>query len=139
VTILKGNGTGGFSYVTRYDLSRDPTSRAVSDTFGDGTTDLLVGLRRGYVELLIGYADGTFTFGRSLGVTGGTNHVTVAELTASGYSDIIAAASTNHQGFFDVLLGAGSGVSMMPGDTVCPFRRMTWRLGPWPAASPISP
>jgi hypothetical protein len=89
VTILEGDGDGGFDYVHRYDLGGRPNSLAVGNL--NGNAALFVGTGEGYVDVLMGNGDGSFTFGEALRTPDHLFHVAVAQLAGSQYNDVITA------------------------------------------------
>jgi FG-GAP-like repeat len=62
VSILLGNGNGGFSAPTTFPVGNNPGSIAVGDFNGDGKQDLAVAnLGSNNVGIFIGNGDGNFT------------------------------------------------------------------------------
>jgi hypothetical protein len=61
VSILLGDGNGGFQAVVNYPTGSTPFSVAVADFNGDGKLDLAVANElSGTVSILLGKGDGTF-------------------------------------------------------------------------------
>ncbi len=113
VSVLLGNGTGGFGSVTTFTAGSLPSRVAVADVNKDGNPDIVVGnWGSGTVAVLLG--NGTGGFGSATTFpTGGFNNsfspqeVAVADVNGDGNPDIVVA---NHSSdTVGVLLGNGTG------------------------------
>jgi hypothetical protein len=60
VTIWLGNGQGGFSQETTYNVGPDPTGLTIADGYGDKVPDIFVGNAFGDVLVLLGEGNGLF-------------------------------------------------------------------------------
>jgi hypothetical protein len=113
VSILIGNGTGGFGAPTNIMVgpapNMNPWAIAVSDFNGDGNSDLaVVNNGTGNVSILTGDGLGGFTLGSTF-FTVGTSPVAiaVADLNGDGFADLAVVNSGSDT--VSVLLGNGMG------------------------------
>ena len=60
VTIWSGNGQGGYSQETTYNVGPDPTGLTIADGYGDRIPDIFVGNAFGDVLVLLGEGNGLF-------------------------------------------------------------------------------
>ena len=109
VTILLGNGAGGFS---RSDitsgLGANPTAFAIGDFNGDGHADFAVANNgSGNVGVFFGTGTGTFTFSAAYNTGPNPAEVIAADLNGDGIADLLL---TNNTGAISVLLGQSNGV-----------------------------
>ncbi len=109
VTILLGNGSGGFS---RSDITSgigaNPTAFAVADFNGDGHADFAVANNgSGNVSVYFGTGTGTFTFSATYTTGPNPAEVIAADLNGDGIADLLL---TNNTGAISVLLGQSNGV-----------------------------
>jgi hypothetical protein len=111
VTVLLGNGSGGFTTDTSspFAVGGGPVSVAVGDFNGDGNADLAVANYGGGVTVLLGNGSGGFTAasGSPFSAGSGPQSVAVADFNGDGFPDL-AVADTNGNNV-TVLLGNGSG------------------------------
>jgi hypothetical protein len=116
VTILLGDGTGGFSQPagSPLGLGGEPSSVAVGDFNGDGKPDLAVAnLNSNNVTILLGDGSGGFinALGSPVGAGNGPFSVAVGDFNGDGKLDL-AVANFNEgssAGNVTILLGDGSG------------------------------
>jgi len=110
VTILLGNGSGGFAPATGppIPVGTNPQALAVGDFNGDGIADLAVAnFGSNNVSILLGHGDGTFTPGPV--ITVGTNPIFVAvgDFNGDGIADLAVPNFGSHT--VTILLGNGNG------------------------------
>lgn len=106
VSILLGDGFGGFGPPTHVPVNPEPSVVAAGDFNKDGKTDLAVGY--GFfrpVSVLLGNGDGTFSGPTSIGNSSNTSHLAVADFNNDGNPDIAVASAEAQM----ILLGNGSG------------------------------
>ena len=84
ITVMKGNGLGGFTTSQDIDEGVQSPPLALGDIDGDGKKDLLVG---GYLKVYPGNGDGTFGVPIETGVAAGT--LNTADMTADGVDDVV--------------------------------------------------
>ena len=111
VTVLLGNGAGGFSAASGSPITvgTSPQAVAIADFNGDGKLDLAVANYSGSVSILIGNGSGGFTAASGSPFTSGgmTASVVVGDFNGDGIADL--AAGTYDTGSVAVFLGNGSG------------------------------
>ncbi len=92
VTVLLGNGSGGFSAPTNYPVAANPTSIVVSDFNGDGNPDLATANRDAdNLSVLLGNGAGVFGSAVNFIVGPHPGYLATADVTADGIKDLIAA------------------------------------------------
>jgi len=108
VSVLLGNGTGGFGTANNFDVGSSPASLAVGDFNKDGNSDLVVAnINSNNVSVLLGNGNGGFGTANNFNVGIGSFSVTVGDFNKDGNSDLaVANADSNN---VSVLLGNGSG------------------------------
>jgi hypothetical protein len=117
VTVLQGDGTGGFAAPVDFTVGKDPVSLAVGDLNGDGKPDLVVvNANDGTVSVLINNSNGTQPgFQPASTFSSGSNSadsVAVGDFNGDGKLDFVVAQSGN--GSLDVFLGVGDGTFQLP-------------------------
>ena len=109
VSILLGNGAGGFSAPTSFGVGADSVFVAVGDFNGDGRQDLALSFETDYVSVMLG--DGAGNFGASTnfsaGAGGQTHAMVVGDFNGDGKQDLAVANINPH--FVSILLGNGAG------------------------------
>jgi FG-GAP-like repeat/Bacterial Ig-like domain (group 3) len=111
VTILLGNGSGGFTPASGspFKTGSGPLSIAVADFNGDGRADLAtLNTGDGSVTILMGNGSGQFTPAPSIAGLGSINYVVVSDFNEDGIPDL-AIARTNFGGPVGLILGNGDG------------------------------
>src|SRR6185503_12092751 len=117
VSILLGDGQGGFGDATFFDVGNLPRSVAVGDFNEDGKLDLTTANMGDYtpsalpsVSVLLGKGDGTFESVKSLPSIGSAQSVAVGDFNADGHLDL-GVGSTGYDfyyfSFASVHLGDG--------------------------------
>jgi uncharacterized protein (TIGR03437 family) len=111
VTVLLGNGAGGFTAAagSPFPAGQMPMFVAVGDFNGDGRPDLAIANHDGHVTVLLGNGSGGFTAAAGSPFAAGAwpASIAVADFNADGNLDLaIANANSNN---VTVLLGNGSG------------------------------
>jgi len=116
VSILLGNGTGGFAAAADIALAGqlNPSAVAVGDFNGDGTPDLAVtmsygfsNITPGYVTVLLGNGSGGFGTPANFSVGGTPASLATGDFNGDGKLDLAVANSL--VGTLSVLLGDGAG------------------------------
>ena len=110
VTVLLGDGTGGFTAApgSPFPLGLFPQSAAVGDFNGDGKPDIVAAdSGNNTVRVLLGNGFGGFAGGGAFNVGSFPQSVAVADLNEDGKLDIVTANSGNNT--ITVLLGNGAG------------------------------
>ena len=109
VTVLLGNGTGGFSPApgSPVPLGSAPQTIAVGDFNGDGKPDFVTAAYNNKVTVLYGNGSGGFAGARPYPVGSFPQFVAAADLNGDGKLDIVTANSGNNS--VTVLLANSSG------------------------------
>lgn len=129
LTIMIGNGTGGFSSVTNYQAAQQVRGVAVLDIDGDGDIDVVTANRQGNsISVLRNNGDGTFATRVNLE-------------TGSSTETGVVNADANNDGIMDLYVAGYSSndITVMIGDGLggfSPFTRMPVRGShPWMIAT----
>jgi hypothetical protein len=107
VSVLLGDGAGGFSAATNFPSGGGPVSIAVGDFNGDGKEDLSTANISGLVSIFLGDGAGAFPARTDISVGGSPFQVAIADLNNDGRQDIVVARNTADA--VAVLLGNGAG------------------------------
>ena len=108
VSVLLGNGTGGFTGPTNFPAGSDPASVAVGDFNGDGKPDLAVANQSsGNVSVLLGNGTGGFTGPTNFPAGNHPFSVAVGDFNGDGKPDLAVANEFSNN--VSVLLGNGTG------------------------------
>ena len=113
VTVMLGNGSGGFSPAagSPFAAGTAPRSIAVGDFNGDGFQDLVIpNINSGNATILLGNGSGGFTQATGSPIAAGStpNSVAVADVNGDGKADLIFSNGIV-SGTVTVMLGNGSG------------------------------
>ena len=116
VSILLGNGSGGFGVRTNFTAGAAPTSVAVGDFNGDSRPDLAVTNHfSNNVSILLGDGGGGFTAPTNIALGGGPYSVAVGEFNADARPDLaIANLNSSNSNDVTILLNATSNVYPRP-------------------------
>jgi hypothetical protein len=106
VSILMGDGFGGFGPPTQVPVNPEPSEVATGDFNKDGKTDLVVG----YIffrpaSVLLGNGDGTFSGPTAIGNSANSSDLAVADFNNDGNPDIAISSAGDQM----ILLGNGIG------------------------------
>jgi type IX secretion system substrate protein/VCBS repeat protein/FG-GAP repeat protein len=116
VSIILGNGTGGFGTALNYKIDYVPTSIATADFNNDGKADLVTANDGDTtVSVLLGSGTGTFTSNINYTVctsSGAPCSVTSADFNSDGKADLAVTILTSN--IVSILLGNGTGSFGVP-------------------------
>ena len=110
ITILRGNGLGGFSALpTTFTVGTDPEGLVIADFDGDGSADIATANYGGdSVSILLGNGRGGFTSdGGPVSVGSQPFSITAADFNGDGVPDL--ATANNASNSVSVLTGNGTG------------------------------
>ncbi|MHC5768441.1 MAG: FG-GAP-like repeat-containing protein [Nostoc sp.] len=108
VSVLLGDGTGGFATVTNFTVGADPYSVTVGDFNGDGKLDLATANQESNnVSVLLGDGTGGFATATNFTVGDYPESITVGDFNGDGKLDLATANQESNN--FSVLLGDGTG------------------------------
>lgn len=93
VTVLLGDGRGGFGAGEGFGTGAEPAALAIADLNGDGDLDVVTANSGGDASLLGGDGTGTFTAPRSIDLGPDAQPVAVAvgDVTGDGRADVVTA------------------------------------------------
>ena len=113
ISILIGNGSGGFTAPRTYSTGNGPVALVVGDFNGDGNLDLAVANSQDRtVSIRLGNGDGTFNGRNSYSVTLLANSLTglaAGDFNGDGITDLAALGSIAAGGAVEILQGDGNG------------------------------
>ncbi|HXD32427.1 MAG TPA: FG-GAP-like repeat-containing protein [Pyrinomonadaceae bacterium] len=108
ISVLIGNGVGGFGAATSFVVGTQPMSVAAADISGDGKIDLLVANRgTNNMSVLLGNGVGGFAAPTNFATGSGPSFVVVVDVNSDGKLDAVVA--NNSASDLSVLLGNGTG------------------------------
>ncbi|MFN6517770.1 MAG: FG-GAP-like repeat-containing protein [Nostoc sp. CreGUA01] len=108
ISVLLGNGSGGFGTAKNFKVPSRPSSVTVGDFNGDGKSDLAV--TSSYfnnVSIMLGDGDGTFSSATQFDVGINPNFVVVGDFNEDNKLDLAVANSDSNN--VSILLGNGTG------------------------------
>ncbi len=107
VSVLVGNGKGGFAAPVTYPTAPFPVSVTAADLNGDGNVDLAVAAANGNVVTVFwGNGNGTFSGEENCGTGDIPSAVAAADLTNNGQNDLIVSNSQGNS--FSVIINNGN-------------------------------
>lgn len=108
VSVLPGDGKGGFGGKTDFAVGGPPQRIATADLDGDGTLDLVLPLQAAdAVAVLWGDGKGGFSAPAMFAVSGGPFMPVVADFNGDGHLDVAVTTRTEGSRRVAVLLGTG--------------------------------
>jgi uncharacterized protein (TIGR03437 family) len=112
VSILLGDGTGGFRLITNITVGSAPRRVVVHDFNGDGKDDLAVTLAgESKVALLIGDGSGFFGISGKYNTGSDTMSMVTGDFNGDGKTDLVA--NGRNTGIVTMMLGDGMGFSSL--------------------------
>lgn len=112
VSVLLGNGTGGFTSVTSFPVDMDPKALLAADLDGDTKLDLAIATASGNVNILLG--NGAGSFAAKVGYLADKKPVAIATADFNGDAlpDLVVANSLSND--ISLLFGTGMGKFSAP-------------------------
>ena len=120
LSLLLGDGLGGFSAVQLLDVGQNPRGLAVLDVDGDGDADIAsADAGSDQISVLLNDGNGAFgpatSFGPGEGNGGQEWGLAAADMNNDGILDLVAAAGTGGSNFVWVFAGNGDGTFSLIG------------------------
>ncbi len=104
VTVLLGNGHGGFTLNQTLQVGGTPSGIAAFDLNGDGNIDLAVANKSGQsIEAFFGAGNGTFGSATTYPIGVSPTGIAVADFDLNGYPDLAVSAASASGGFVELL------------------------------------
>jgi hypothetical protein len=129
VSILLGDGLGGFGAATNVPVGFQPSSLVVGKFNGDGSLDLAAANAASHtVSILQGGGDGSFTAGSTIAIPAASFGAAVGDLNGDGKLDLVVTHDVNNT--VSILLGDGAGGFAPTAASPIP----TGGVGPWGVA-----
>jgi hypothetical protein len=108
ISVLLGNGGGGFHLLHRYPVGNAPEWVALEDLNGDNNLDLVVAVTAGrQISVRLGLGDGNFGARRHYVVGDEPRQVVIGDLNNDGDPDL--AVFNRSSDYISILLGSGDG------------------------------
>jgi len=112
LTVLLGDGQGGFALGAQVATGSSPATLAVGDLNGDGRADVAVpNYYSGTVSIVLGDGSGGFLPKTDLNVGNNPQAVAIADMNMDGKPDLIV---VNHSNLISVFTGNGTGAFPLP-------------------------
>jgi hypothetical protein len=107
LTVLLGDGHGGFGDPVRYATGGFTSEIAVADANGDGISDLI--LSNGHIIVILGRGDGSFRAAPVLALPGAARPLSVAasDIDGDDHTDVVIAASAGSSNVVTTFLNGG--------------------------------
>jgi hypothetical protein len=112
ISVLLGDGQGGFSAPTHTDTGGYVVAIALADLDGDGRLDAAVSELGGTVTILLGNGDGTFGPQTDYAVDPGTYGIVAGDFDGDGVPDLVVTGAYRNAASF--LRGLGGGGFLPP-------------------------
>jgi uncharacterized repeat protein (TIGR01451 family) len=108
VSVLRGNGTGGFPTRQNWSVGSGPRSLTVADFNADGKPDIVTAnYNAGTVSIRLGTGNGNFSSAVAFTAGGTLSGIVSVDVNGDGRIDLAVCSSTS--GSVGVLLGTGTG------------------------------